>query len=185
MQLNITARHMELTDGLRAHIEKELSKLKRHFHKEAETQVTLTVEKYRHTAEVTCNVGGQIFNAAEVTKDMYHSVDRAMESVGQRYKKFKSKHWSGKGRPGLGEEMVRNVPAEFEGTDATRPQARGPKIVRTNKYAVKPMSVDEAAMQMDLLEQDFIVYTDASSDQVNVLYRMKDGRLGLIEPSYE
>jgi len=185
MQLNITARHMELTDGLRAHIEKELGKLKRHFHKEAETQVTLTVEKYRHTAEVTCNVGGQVFNAAEETKDMYHSVDRAIESVRQRYKKFKSKNWSGKGRPGLGAEMERSVPAEFGGNDAVAARNRKPRIVKANKYAVKPMSADEAAMQMDLLEKDFIVYTDAASDQVNVLYRMKDGNLGLIEPSYE
>jgi putative sigma-54 modulation protein len=176
---------MDLTDGLRIHIEKELRKLQRHFHKESETQVTLTVEKYRHTAEVSCSVGGVVFKAAEETKDMYQSVDRAIENVRQRYKKFKSKNWSGKGKTGLSDELVKTVPAEFEMGDYPVSAGGKPKIVRTRKYAVKPMSVDEAAMQMDLLNKDFIVYTDSESEQVNVLYRMKDGNFGLIEPVYE
>lgn len=183
MQLNITARHMELTDGIREHIENELKKLERHFHKETDIQVTLRVEKYRHIAEVSCNVGGHIIQAAEETKDMYQSVDRAIVSVGERYKRFKSKRWSGKGKPGLNEETIQSVlpepdiPVETGGSK--------PKIFPTRRYAVKPMSVEEAAMQMDLLDQDFIVYTDSKTEQVNVLYRRKDGNLGLIEPVYE
>jgi len=184
MQLNITARHMELTDGLRSHIEKELKKLERHFHKEAEIQVTLCVEKYRHIAEVSCNVGGHLLQAKEETKDMYQSVDRSIESVGKQFKRFKSKHWDGKGKTGLPDEAPTRtpiVPAEGGKQD----DVSKPRIIRSRKYAVKPMSVDEAALQMDLLDQDFIVYTDSRSEEVNVLYRRKDGNLGLIEPVYE
>jgi len=185
MQLNITARHMELTDGLRSHIEKELKKLERHFHKEAEIQVTLCVEKYRHIAEVSCNVGGHVLQSKEETKDMYQSVDRSIESVGKQFKRFKSKHWEGKGKSGLQDEHFMEVSAAgTEGEEQPSGSSR-PRIIRSPKYAVKPMSVDEAAMQMDLLDKDFIVYTDSTSEQVNVLYRRKDGNLGLIEPIYE
>ncbi len=185
MQLNITARHMDLTDGLRGHIEKELKKLQRHFHKEADIQVRLRVEKYRHIAEVSCNVGGSVLQASEETKDMYQSVDRAIESIGQRYKKFKSKNWSGKGKTRLNDESIKLVSPEAKEEKKTSKPKQKPRIIRSRKYAVKPMSVDEAAMQMDLLENDFIVYTDSKTDQVNVLYRRKDGNLGLIVPIYE
>ena len=178
MQLTITARRMELTDGLRRHIEQEFKKLERHFHKEAEIQVTLRVEKYRHAAEVTCDVGGAVFQAREETKDMYRSVDRAVESVVEQYKRFKSKHWGGKGR-GARNEADRSA-AAAEASERPRP-----RIIPARKYAVKPMSVEEAAMQMDVLGQDFIVYTDSKTNAVNVLYRRKDGDLGLIEPVYE
>ncbi len=185
MQLSITARHMELTEGLRGHIEKELKKLQRHFHQEADIQVRLYVEKYRHTAEVSCTVAGHLFQSSEETKDMYQSVDRAIESVGQRYKRFKSKHWSGKGKAGLNNETMQMAslnPDEGKG-NATR--TGKPRIIRAQKYAVKPMSVDEAAMQIEVLGQEFIVYTDSKTEQVNVLYRRSDGNLGLIEPIYE
>jgi len=185
MQLNITARHMELTDGLREHIEKELKKLQRHFHKEADVQVTLRVEKYRHIAEVSCNVGGNVLQANEETKDMYQSVDRAIESVGERYKKFKSKHWSSKGKTSLNDDTMQSVASEPEHMELPDDGGNKPRIIPARRYAVKPMSVDEASMQMELLDQDFIVYTDSRTDQVNVLYRRKDGDLGLIEPIYE
>lgn len=185
MNLNITARHMDLTDGLRGHIEKELKKLQRLFHKEADIQVRLRVEKYRHIAEVSCNVGGSVLQASEETKDMYQSVDLAIESIGQRYNKFKSKKWSGKGKTRMKEEPVELVSPEAEGPRKTdKPKAK-PRIIRSRKYAVKPMSVDEAAMQIDLLENNFIVYTDSKTEQVNVLYRRKDGNFGLIVPIYE
>ncbi len=185
MQVHITARHMELTDGLRGHVEKELQKLRRHFQKETEVHVTLCVEKYRHKAEVSCNVGGHIFKVSEETKDMYQSVDRAIEGIGQQYRKFKAKHWSGKGKTGLntdtgmGEDGARWV-SESDGQESATP-----RIIRSREYAAKPMSVDEAAMQMALLDKDFIVYTDSRTEQVNVLYRRKDGNLGLIEPVHE
>ncbi len=185
MQFSITARHMELTEGLRGHIEKELKKLQRHFNKESDIQVTLCVEKYRHTAEVTCHVDGNVFQAAEETKDMYQSLDRAIERIRQRYKKFKSKHWSGKGKSGWNDESSVSVHEEAPAEEGIGTTGGKPKIIRARKYAVKPMSVDEAAMQMDLLEKDFIVYTDSASEEVHVLYRRKDGNLGLIEPVYE
>jgi len=187
MQLNITARHMELTEGLRSHIEKELKKLERHFHKEAEIQVTLCVEKYRHIAEVSCNVGGHLLQSKEETKDMYQSVDRSIESVGEQFKRFKSKHWDGKGKSGLPDEALVQAPVPGRGAEGQEQDspASKPWIIRSRKYAVKPMSVDEAALQIDLLDQDFIVYTDSMSEEVNVLYRRKDGNLGLIEPVYE
>ena len=178
MQVSITARHMELTDGLRRHIEKELKKLERQFHKEAEIQITLRVEKYRHAAEVTCDVGGAVFQAREETKDMYQSVDRAVESLAEQYKRFKSKHWGAKGKG------VRNETDRGASAAETRGPTR-PRIIPARKYAVKPMSVEEAAMQMEVLGQDFIVYTDSNTNAVNVLYRRKDGDLGLIEPVYE
>lgn len=185
MQVNITARHMELTDGLRRHIEKELKRLQRHFHKEAEIQVTLRVEKYRHIAEVSGNVGGHVFQAVEETKDMYQSVDRAVVSMGEQYKKFKSKRWSGKGKGGANEETVPSAEGGTPTEGGETPEREAPRIFRTRRYAVKPMSVEEASMQMNLLDQDFIVYTDSKTDQVHVLYRRKDGNLGLIEPVYE
>ncbi len=185
MQVHITARHMELTDGLRGHVEKELQKLQRHFHKETDVQVTLCVEKYRHKAEVSCNVGGHTFKASEETKDMYQSVDRAIEGIGQQYKKFKAKHWSGKGKSSLSADAeMRGDGARWVG-EREAPEVAGRRIIRSRGYAAKPMSVDEAAMQMELLDKDFIVYTDSRTEQVNVLYRRKDGNLGLIEPVHE
>jgi len=112
-------------------------------------------------------------------------VDRAIESIGQRYKKFTTKNWSGKGKTRLNEEAAKPAaPKPAEQKKTGRAKAK-PRIIRSRKYAPKPMSTDEAAMQLDLLENDFIVYTDSKTDQVHVLYRRKDGNLGLIVPVYE
>ncbi len=185
MHLTITARHMDLTDGLRAHVEKELTRLDRHFHKETDVQVTLCVEKYRHIAEVSCNVGGRLFQATEQSKDMYQSVDRAVERMGEQFKKFKSKRWSGKGKAGLDQGAAQIMASASPNPEPALTSNKKPRIIRARRYAVKPMSADEAAMQIELMGQDFIVYTDSQTDQVNVLYRRKDGNLGLIEPIYE
>lgn len=172
MNIIVTGRHLEVTPALRNYAEKKIKRFDRYLANISEAIVTLSVEKYRHKVEVLLKVNGVLIQAESITGEVYSSIDEVAEKLGRQIKKYKEKlvsHRKTEGRTGiLGPET--GVPAE-EG-----------KIIKNKRFELKPMSPDEAAMQMDLLDKNFFVFTNDNSGNINVIYRRRDGNFGLIEP---
>lgn len=169
MNVIINCRHMDLTENLKAYAEEKIGKFSKYLGNITEATVTLSVEKYRHKTEVLMKVNGLMIQAESITADMYSSIDEVVEKLERQVKKYKEKISSH--RKGKKTEAA-------AGAAETSP----PMIIKRKFYDTKPMSVDEAAMNMDLLKRPFFVFTNASSGDINVLYKRNDGHLGLIEP---
>lgn len=177
MQLSVTFRHMEPSEALKHYVQERTSRLTKYIDRPLDTQVTLSIQKFRQTADVVINANGIRIAGQEAHEDMYAAIDLVMDKIERQVKKFKERIRKHKPSPGKELTWRRDIyePESFE-------DEKEPVVVRTESYYVKPMSVDEAAMQMELSHQDFLVFNNASSQTINVLYRRKDGNYGLIVP---
>lgn len=173
MNIIINGRHLEITPALRDYAESKVRKFEKYLSSITEAVVTLSVEKYRHKAEVLLKANGIMIQAEGVTGEIYSSIDEVVEKLERQTKKYKEKQITQRK-----ENRAQPAPPSEE-TD-TYPEIR---IIQRKKIATKPMTPEEAAMQMELLGNDFFVFTSADSGSINVLYRMKDGDFGLIEPA--
>ncbi len=179
MRINVTFRHMETSEPVRNYVEEKLPKVKKYIDEPVEAQVVLSVEKkIRHKAEVSLTAKGITIKATEETADMYAAIDGVLDKLDRQLKRYKDKIKNHKPLGGR-ERWVEKTVYAAESIDEGRAE---PSIIKTNSFHVKPMSVDEAVMQMDLLEKEFLVFTDSSSEEINVVYRRKDGNYGLIVP---
>ena len=172
MRLDITGRHVEITPPLRQLIDRRLAKLSRVLNDSAISgTVILTREKYRHLSEIVIHArGDHILRGTGAANAWHLSIRQAAEKIEQQAQKLKSK-WAERKRRGAG---AREVPA---------PEAVAvPRVVRATRYAIKPMSVEDAALRVDSGPDTFVVFRNAETDAVSILYRRKDGNLGLIEP---
>lgn len=184
----IIGRNIEVTPALRDYAEKRVSKAIKHFDPERQTiaaEVYLTVEREQHIAEVTLKVDRLIVRSEARTHDLYASLDEASDRIERQIRKYKTrlKRRAVDG-PKLGElaaEASQRAQAEEE-LAAKAETNHLPKVVRQKRFALKPMDVEEAILQMELLGHDFFVFANAATSEVNVLYRRQDGNLGLIEP---
>ena len=179
MKITFKGKHIEVTDAMRNYIEKRLNKIDRHFDHILEVIVTLSVEKNRQIVEATLQASRALIRAEEETDDMYTSIDKVVDKLGRQIQKYKEKYFQ-KPNPGSGRKELVNEGANIEDSEPDRIA----KIVKTKRFAIKPMSVEEAAMQMDLLGHNFFVFANDNNNKVNVLYKRKDGNFGLIEPEF-
>lgn len=174
MKLTVRGKNIEVTDALKDHVEKRIGKIDKYFDVDAEAQVTLTVERGLHKVEVTAGINGLILRAEEGTGDMYASIDMVVDKLERQIAKYKTRI-NRKARQGGGIKELNQLPA-VEEEDAL-------EVFKTKRFPVKPMPVEEAILQMNLLGHDFYVFANADNDDVNVIYRRKDGKYGLIEPT--
>ena len=173
MNISITGRNIELTDGLKAAVEEKLSKLDKYFVRDTEVHVTMSVEKERQKVEVTVPMKGHIIRAEQVSNDMYVSIDLVEEIIERQLKKYKNKIADGKyGSGSLKDEFIEK---EYDDEDEI-------KIVRSKRFDIKPMYPEDACVQMELLGHGFYVFCNAETEQVNVVYKRKGNTYGLIEP---
>jgi putative sigma-54 modulation protein len=181
MRVTVTFRNTDATEALKAYVEEKVMKVRRFLDRAIEGHVVLSVEKFRHVADITLHVGGITLRAEEVTEDMYSAIDCAMDKLDRQVRRYKEKITRHKpNHHGNHGEEHRAVPAHVVETDPLAEDGLH-RIVRTENYFIKPMSVEEAAMQLDLIDHQFLVFTDALTRDVKVLYRRKDGNYGLIE----
>jgi putative sigma-54 modulation protein len=176
MRLDITGRHVEITTPLRQLIDRRLAKLSRLLNDNAvSTQVILTKEKYRHRAEIIVHArGDHMMRGLGEGNAWPISIRQATEKLEQQAQKLKSK-WDERRRRASGARIMQPAgPAE--------PAAHARRVVRATRYAVKPMSVEDAALRVESGPETFIVFRNADTNTVSILYRRKDGNLGLIEP---
>lgn len=174
MKVQVRGKNIQVTPTLREYVEKRLGKLDRFLDNLGEAQATLVVEGDAQKIEVTIPVNGMLLRGEEATGDMYSSIDLVVEKIERQISRYKGKL---NRRAGKILHEVAVPDDKFE--DET------PKIIKTKRFAIKPMPLDEAIMQMNMLGHDFFVFSDAETEQVNVIYKRKDGNYGLIEPNFE
>jgi putative sigma-54 modulation protein len=174
MRLDITGRHVEVTTGLRQLVGRRLARMERVLNDAAlSAQVILTKEKYRHQTEIVIHTrGDHILRGNGEGTAWPLSVREAAGKIEQQAQTLKGK-WNGRRRKSAGTRIARTPRSETFLT---------PRVVRATRYAVKPMSVDDAALRVDGGGETFVVFRNAETDAVSILYRRKDGNLGLIEP---
>jgi putative sigma-54 modulation protein len=175
MKFTIYGKNMHVSEGLKETLKKKFAKFDRYFGQEAEIYATFSKEKNYQMLEVTIPIGKTILRAEEKSEDMVVSIENVVNKLEGQLRKHKTKL------------QKRNREDSFKLNLETFEEEEGefqPKIVRTKKFAVKPMNVDEATLQMELLGHDFFVFLNGDTDDVNVVYMRKDGNYGLIEPTF-
>jgi len=178
MKIIISGKNMEITSALKNIVEKKLQKLDRYFNPDLIMHATLSVTKNRHIIEVTIPFGGAFLRGEEATDDMYASVDAVVDKIERQIRKQKTKlERRNFGGDSLRYAVIPDLNEEEKGEKEA-------EIVKTKRFAIKPMSPEEAVLQMELLGHNFFVFQEADSSDVNVVYKRKDGNYGLIEPEF-
>ena len=178
MQVSVTFRRIDASDTLRNYAHEKLNRIKKYIEDPIEAHVVLSVEKFRHIAEVSINANGLRINGQEETGDMYSAIDMVVDKVEAQIKKYREKLKKRKSDGGTKPLVMKmNILAgeSFE-------EDSGPEVIKTKQINAKPMDIDEAVMQMDLANSEFLVFTNARTQNINVIYRRRDGNYGLIEP---
>ena len=189
MRVEITGRHMEMTPALKAYIETGLEKVRAHFDKVIDVDVVLDVEKHRHIAEINLHANGVRIHSREASADMYASVDAVMAKLEKQVRKYKdriNRHQPRTSREAqsYGHAIIA-IPQDKDNSNTDVSQEEiAHHVVTHEKLPMKPMTVEEAVMQLELLEDPFLVFSNAITSQVNVLYAREDTTYGLIEPDF-
>lgn len=185
MKFIISGKNIEVTPGLKDAIEQKLGKLERYFTPETEINVTLSVEKGRQKIEVTIPVKGNIIRSEQTSNDMYVSIDLVEEIIERQLRKYKNKLVArNQGHPTSYAPSRNSFRKEFFDSEEETTEDDEVCIVRTKKFGIKPMFPEDACVQMELLGHNFFVFSNAETDEVNVVYKRKDGSFGLIEPEF-
>lgn len=175
MRYIISGKNIDVTEGLKSAVYEKIGKLERYFTPDTEIHVTMSVEKERQRIEVTIPMKGTIIRAEQVSNDMYVSIDLVEEIIERQLRKYKNKLIEQK-------QAAVNFNQAFIEDDYAEDDSI--KIVKTKRFAIKPMDPEEACIQMELLGHNFFVYRNAETDEVNVVYKRKGNTYGLIEPEF-
>ena len=171
--MTLNAKNVEVTEALREYIDKKVGKLQRYFDTALRPQVNLMVQRENQRVEITIPLDGRMLRSEVDTDNMYASVDQAVDKIERQIRKYKTRI-NRKSRQ-VQEPLQMQEPVDEE-------EAESPKLVRMKRFTMKPMDVEEAILEMNLLDHDFFVFTNSESYDVNVVYRRRDGNYGLIEP---
>ena len=176
MQTSVTFKNLESSDHLRSYVTDKLDRFDRLLDNPAEANVVLSVEKFRHIAEINISGDRLTIIGKEETEDMYSAIDMVLDKLESQIKKNKQKIRERRsGSRGKASQLMAEA-AQMPDED-TAPE------IKVHNIDYKPMDVEEAVMQMDVMKGNFLVFTNARTEQVNVLYRRRDGHFGLIQPS--
>ncbi|MBE5852038.1 MAG: ribosome-associated translation inhibitor RaiA [Lachnospiraceae bacterium] len=173
MNIIITGKNIDITEGLKEAVNEKIGKLAKYFSDDTTAKVTLSVEKDRQKIEVTIPVKGNIIRSEQVSSDMYVSIDLVQEIIERQLKKYKNK---------LVDKKQNAVSFSQAFIEREVEEEEEIKIVRTKQFDIKPMYPEDACIQMELLGHDFYVFLNAETDQVNVVYKRKGNTYGLMEP---
>jgi putative sigma-54 modulation protein len=177
MKVDYTGRQIDVTPAIQKFTEEHLKKIRKILGAMIEVHVILTVEKYRHIAEINLKSRSFKFNGIEQTHDMYTSINAVLEKIERQAIKYKGKKIAKKRKPAptsllVGRSLRESVPVNSD----------TPRVIRSRSFAAKPMTVEEAVHEVTTSQSDFIVFRNSESERVSVIYRRKDGNFGLIEP---
>ncbi len=174
MQVTVIGRHIELTEALKQYATDKFGRLDKYLPDTVPVVITLSVvKKVHHSAEAVIKSNGLLIQASEETGEMYSAIDLLIEKIERRVKRYKEKLVDRKHQGNKAEA----APAGSPGED------RIPQIIKTKRFDLKPMLPEDAVMQMELLDKDFFIFANARNGSVNVIYKRKDGNVGLIEPA--
>jgi len=175
MKYSFIGKNVAVTDKLREKSEEKLGKLQKFFKDDAEVFITMGIQRNMHVFEVTIPYHGVVFRAESSTSDMYASIDKAIDILEGQIRKNKTRL----------ERRLRDSafdPSNFEDYDDNDDDQHNFRVIKTKKFPVKPMDVEEALLQMNMVGHEFFVFMNADSNVLNVVYKRRDGDYGLIEP---
>jgi putative sigma-54 modulation protein len=193
MQLQVSGRNLDITEPIREYAERKLARIERHLTEDTRVDLELAIERNRSIsanqhAELTVWTRGPVLRAHEYAEDMYAAIDLAVDKLDRQVRRYRERrrHW----RP---HHQARDIEAllplsdddeaaEVAEANGAEPDLPIPTIVKTKRFNMKPMHPDEAALQLELVGHEFYVFLNAESDAVAVIYRRRDGNLGVIEP---
>lgn len=202
MNVVVTGRNIDLTPALKEYVIEKLQRAQKHFDHDLVCKALLTVAKNpsiakSQTAEVTVQVNGQVIRGEESTENMYASIDFVADKIERQLRKYKTRYYH-KGNKGKekrlkvvedndaeeGDTEIYLEEAEVAKIEIVHENNNGPRVVRSKRFALKPMVPAEACKHMDLLGHDFYMFVNSESGQVSTVYHRRDGNYGLIEPEY-
>jgi putative sigma-54 modulation protein len=197
--IQVTGRHVSVTEAMKEYCRRRLACLHLDYPKIIEVQIILDVQKYRHTAEVILHCSNHItLEASAESDDMYVSVDEVVDKIARQMRKYKTRLMR-QHRPRkhtvrhleetvLRWEWVDGLEEETEIGAKSKPETEGnlsePSVIHSEKYPLKPMFIDEAVLQIEMSSKQFLVFLNAKTEKVNVIYRRKNRDFGLIEPTF-
>ncbi len=177
MKFEYTGRHLEVTPALRSHVEKHFKKISHLFGSDStRAHIIIEVEKGKHRAEVVINWRDHVLTANQKETDMYQSLSKVIEKVEKQAMKLKNKVVDKK----QSAKKAAVVALKFD--DSVKPEPMQPQIIKSERYAIKPMTPEEAVLQLKMEDNQFLVYRDAETERTSVIYSRADGNFGLIEP---
>ncbi len=177
MAINVTFRHMEPVESLKAYAIDKVSKIKKYMDAPLDARIVLSVEKFRHEADVNLSINGTRINGVEETNDMYSSIDQVMDKIEKQVKRHLSKIKDHRKESIKSEDLsIHGEEKELNSFSNDNP------VIDVIKMVAKPMDTEEAAMQLDRLKQVFLVFRNDTSNEINVIYKRKDENFGLISP---
>ncbi len=185
MNISITGRNVDLTEPIKAYVHEKLGHLKHSFDYVVDVKVILQVDRFRHNCEVTIQASNIVINASKETEDMYASIDGAIDKINRQLKRYRAKlrkhqgreqHRNGK-RFAVAHKVLRTPEAD-ELTEDHQPETVHHEVIHA-----EPMHVDEAVMRLELGERNhLLVFSNAETDKINILYRRADGSISWLEP---
>lgn len=183
MKITITGRKVTLKDNFKELAKKKLLRFERIFDEDADANVVVTVERNRQTVEITVKQRGMIYRAEATELEMNDALDHVISSLGRQIRKNKAR---------LSKEMRSGAIDQYIADYASYVEAPAPEddddeynVVRTKHFSVKPLSIEEAILQMNMLDHQFYMFRNGETGEINVVYRRKDGDYGLLEPDAE
>ncbi len=177
MKVSVTFRKIDPSDHIKQYAEDKLDRLDKYLETSAEAHVVLSVEKFSHIDDISLSTNGLRIKGVEETEDMYSAIDMVMDKIEKQIRRQLDKRKTRKSN-----DNIKSLNFQMNIVDLESSSSEDPAIVKTKQIQAKPMDVDEAVMQLELIKNDFLVFTNARTKVVNVLYRRKDGQLGIIEP---
>ncbi len=173
MQISVTFRHVDSSEHLKDYVHEKMRRLAKFLEDPVDINVVLSVEKFRRIAEVKVNANGFRINGVEETEDLYSSVDRVLDKLEAQVKKKKDKMLRG--------GKMRGEPA-FGAADLSPPEVEDePKVIREDLFYTKPLDMEDAILELTSSKDDLIVFKSARTGVITVLYKRKDGSIGLVE----
>jgi putative sigma-54 modulation protein len=190
MKFSVTFRKMDATDAIKKYAEDKVKKIKRYFPDPIQTHVVLALERHMHRADISITLhNGLVLKGTESSDDMYSSIDLAAAKIEKQVRRYKDKIRSHKPQTGPMLAFRHDVIEEDEPVDEapssqaaveTTPEAL-PKVIRSDSFTAHPMTIEEAVMQLNLMNNAFLVFTNSNNQAINVIYRRNDGNYGLID----
>ena len=178
MEISFTFRHMEPSTELRSYVEEKVYKVKKYFDSPVEAHIVLKIEKFRHIADMTLSIDGNKIKAVDESSDMYSSIDQAMDKIEEQLRRLMSR------KKEYRLENIKGTDLLINGVETQEDQVESePTIIRAERVDIKPMDINEAAMQMNMSKRNFFVFSNSKSKSINIIYKRNDGNLGLIETS--
>lgn len=179
MQIQVTFRHVESSEAVKEYAREKVGKIQKYLDGPIGVSITLGVEKHRHEADVIVTASGLKIHGRETTGDFFSAIDLVMDKLEKQVKRYREKLKNVHRRD---RNLLMEQPFKVDVLEAESLSEESPQIIMSKRLTAKPMDADEAAMQLDLSQDDFLVFLNHRTEALNVIYRRADGNFGLIEP---